>query len=269
MKNTAPLPRGKNRSGRFTLIELLVVIAIIAILAAMLMPALQQARDRAKGISCVNKQKQLSFPLTQYSSDNQGYAVPIDGISSTDYLWSTVLWKKGYMTNKSTAYQTYYKMADNELRCPSLVVPLSGSTATDDLNKMAAIYGMIQWGSTAITRYPFLYLCPYNYGGAAYGMVVKRVKHPSTTGWILDSWWAKAKRQWYRINLGKGVSSAPLDPVTSTAAGAAPIHNGRTNMLMVSGNVVTWAPNNFAEIGNRDWEKDGFDFCNVQYYVTL
>ena len=269
MKNSAPLPRKRESKGHFTLIELLVVIAIIAILAAMLMPALQQARDRARGISCVNRQKQLSFPLTVYGNDNNGYAVPIDGISGTDYLWSTVLWKKGYMTNKSAAYQNYHKMADNELRCPGLVVPLSGNSATDDLNKMAAIYGMIQWGSTAVSRYSFLYKCPYAYNGDAYGMVVKRVKRPSTTGWILDSWWAKAKRQWYRINLGKGASAAPLDPASSTAAGAAPIHNGRTNMLMVSGSVVTWAPNDFAGIGNRDWEKDGFDFCNVQYYAAI
>jgi len=259
----------QNSTARFTLIELLVVIAIIAILAAMLLPALQQARDRAKAINCVNRQKQLSFPLTAYANDNSGYSVPIDGVSSTDYLWSMVLWKRGYMTSKGTAAQTYHKMADNELRCPGLVVPASGNNDTDDLNKMAAIYGMIQWGSTAMTRYPFLYKCPYTYNGDAYATVVKKVRKPSTTGWLLDAWWAKAKRQWYRTNLGKSVSSAPLNPSTSTAAGAAPIHNGRTNMLMLGGNVVSWAPNNFAEIGNKDWEKDGGDFCNVQYYATL
>src|SRR6185503_4640038 len=87
-KSNVDVGMHRRRSDRgFTLIELLVVIAIIAILAAMLLPALSRSKLSARRIACVNNLKQLALASTMYVQDNDGYYPSSNG----PYKWPEAL----------------------------------------------------------------------------------------------------------------------------------------------------------------------------------
>jgi len=209
----------RHRRKSFTLIELLVVIAIIAILASLLMPSLQKAREMAKSSVCISNLKQLGICFANYSAENNDFIPPVypqvypapDGNYGA---WWPVLIREGYI-GKMRPWYDYYHVN----RAPPYGEPLLQCPSTD-------LVFIGNYASYFMNRYYF----------------------SSGAGNLYGKWWWRLNQvkpdKLYLVDGGDAAGGTPIsyhsvNQPTSGGAGTAPArrHNGGSNILFIGGNV--------------------------------
>jgi prepilin-type N-terminal cleavage/methylation domain-containing protein/prepilin-type processing-associated H-X9-DG protein len=156
MKNSRTHSVSSARGKGFTLIELLVVIAIIAILAAMILPALQKAKTKAHGIYCLNNEKQLAMSWLMYADDNNGLLVPNHDAGSTDINTAWALGWEDWTANNTANTNIQYLLATkispyaksmSVYKCPGDTTPCEMFGQQLPRVRSVALNGLIEGGA--------------------------------------------------------------------------------------------------------------------------
>lgn len=204
----------------FTLIELLVVIAIIAILAAMLLPALSRAKAKAHAIQCTSNVRQLSLATQMYAVDNSEQ-LPNTGQNSTDpYAWIPLI--KPYIGNSDTNAST---TKGGVFLCPTLARIL-GNANVATLGRHYAVSEKLDWANDAM-----------NVRG---NRKLTQANRPTQTILLGDAGRNEVPSpntgMYYRIECWAAIPGTGKGPGLAIAA-FPPLHNLRANVGFVDGHV--------------------------------
>ena len=236
---------------RFTLIELLVVIAIIAILAAILMPALQQARERAKSIQCVSNLKNSGTVARMYTDGHRG----LWPSSRPDQYAEANTWTLNVARAKlapgPTERANMNKGVNPAFRCPSLeyfgTFWMTEAYGTDRANYFKP-------GTSNGTANPFWPFYEIDnptlaYNSANPASASRSDIAPSERYWIMDSaTQTNGQTRGVAAIHSNGNSSSTLSDYHSFPAA---LHSNKANILSVSGHVASVSP--MGELYNDWW----------------